>query len=591
MTIQGTHAWDHTVDLLVVGSGAGAMVAALAAHELGGNVLLIEKGEQYGGSSAMSGGGLWVPNNPLMGQVGVQDSPEDALAYLKAVTRGAVADDRLRAYVDAGPQMVELLCRRTRVKLVALGEYPDYYQTVHGSRPGGRALEPENFDARLLGEEFLRMREGAVQELIMGRIFMTVKEARTMLCRAPGWIATTARLLAGYWLDLPWRLKSKRDRHLAMGNALVGMLRRSLMDRDIPLWLGTPARELVVEEGRVAGVVAERQGRPTRIRAKRGVILAAGGFESSQALRERYLPQPTRAEWTCGNPSNTGDAIEMGLAVGAALDLTDYACWGPTTVVPGEDRARMLVIEKSLPGGILVNQRGERFVDEAAPYTDVVNAMYATHHAGTPCVPAYLVFDAEFRRKYPCGPMLQAAQQPDWMLPRVLKQGYLKKADTLEGLAAALGVDATGLKATVAKLNQYARTGVDLDFHRGETVFDRYYGDEKVTPNPCLAPIAMPPFYGLEAFPGDLGTMGGLLADASARVLSEERKVIPGLYAVGNCSSSALGRVYPGPGSTLGPATVFGFIAARHAMGARDEIAQPPQRDEGAKEGSRAVAI
>jgi 3-oxosteroid 1-dehydrogenase len=570
MTDASTQGWDHTVDVLVVGSGAGAMVSALTACDRGGDVLLIEKSDQYGGSSAMSGGGLWIPNNHLMPGVGIDDDPDDAFEYLKVTTGGVVPDDRLQAFVGRAPEMMKYLCEKTRVDAVSMPEYPDYYPAVPGNRPGGRALEPRNFDARHLGDEFLRMREPAVQSLIVGRIMMTVVEARTMLCRTSGWIGITLRLFARYFLDIPWRFKSRRDRNLGMGNALVGMLRRSLMDRDIPLWLETPARDLVVEDGRAVGVVAEREGRTIRIRARKGVILGAGGFESSQAMRDKYLPHPTRAEWTCGNPHNTGDAINMGLAVGAAVDLMDDAWWGPTTVVPDEDCARMLVIEKSLPGSVLVDKRGRRFVNEALPYVDVVKVMYEHDSPEAPSVPAYLVFDADFRRKYPCGPFLQAQQQPDWALSKVLKQGYLKKADTLEGLAAILGIDAAGLQATAKQMNEYARTGKDLDFNRGETVFDRYYGDANVQPNPCLGPIAKPPFYGMEAFAGELGTKGGLKSDASSRVLGEAGEVIPGLYAIGNCSASAMGHTYPGPGSTLGPATTFGYVAAHHAMDAVD---------------------
>jgi 3-oxosteroid 1-dehydrogenase len=567
MTNGSAQDWDLSVDLLVVGSGAGAMVAGLAAYDRGADVLLIEKSDQYGGSSAMSGGGLWIPNTHLMADVGIADDPDAALEYLQATTGGVVPADRLRAYIDAAPEMVRYLCDHTRVELVAMPEYPDYYPAAPGYREGARALEPRNFSAKLLDDEFENMREPAVQTLIMGRILMTVVEARTMLCRTPGWVGITARLFAQYALDIPWRFKSKRDRNLAMGNALVGMLRRSLLDRGVPLWLETPARELIVEEGRIAGAVVERAGRTLRIHAEKGVVLGAGGFESSQAMREKYLPSPTRAEWTCANPHNTGDAIEMGLAVGAAIDLMDDAWWGPTTVVPGEDRARMLVIEKSLPGSMLVDKRGLRFVNEALPYVDVVKEMYEHDTPETPSVPAYLIIDAEFRKKYPCGPFLQASQQPDWALPKRLKPEYLKKADTLEGLAAMLDIDAEGLKASARKISEYARTGVDLDFHRGETVFDRYYGDENVEPNPCLAPIETPPFYGFEAFAGELGTKGGLVADAQARVLNGDGEVIPGLYAIGNCSASAMGHTYPGPGSTLGPATTFGFIAARHAVG------------------------
>ncbi len=558
--------WDHTVDLLIVGSGAGAMTAALTAYDGGGSPLLIEKSDRYGGNSAMSGGGLWVPNNHLMEAAGIKDNPEDAWNYVKGTVGDIVPEERRRAYLDTAPQLVKYLTEHSQVRLVSLPEYADYYPNVPGSRPGGRCVEPENFAAAALGDEFLKMREQNPQMLIMNRIFMTVLEARTLLTRAPGWIALTMKLMSRYWFDLPWRLKSKRDRNLSMGNALIGMLRRSLMDRGVPLWLQTAARELIVEDGRVVGVVADKDGKQIRIRANKGVVLAAGGFEANQEMREKYLPNPTRAEWSCGNHANTGDAINLGLSVGAALDLMDDAWWGPTTLVPGEPHARILVIEKSLPGSIMVNKRGERFVNEAAPYIDVVNAMYKANTAAAPCIPAYLVFDATYRKNYPCGPVLQASQQPDWMLPKALRN-YFKKADTLEALAAQLGVDATTLKATVAKFNAYARAGKDLDFQRGETVFDRYYGDEKVKPNACLAPIETPPFYGLDTYPGELGTKGGLKTDSRAHVLTESGQPVAGLYAIGNCSASVMGHSYPGAGATIGPAMTFGYLAARDAIG------------------------
>ena len=565
---MGIKDWDHVVDLLVIGSGAGAMVCALKAHDEGGVVLLIEKGSQYGGSSAMSGGCLWVPNNHRMAEVGIEDTPEDAMAYLKETTGGFVSEERLRSYVETAPKMARYLCEQTRLELEVMPTYPDYYPAVSGFCPGGRALEAKSFHARQLGDEFPRMREIAVQALVLGRIALTIAEGRTLFCREKGRIRLALRLFAGYLLDLPWRLRSKRDRRLAMGNALVGGLRHSLQDRDIPLWLNAPARDLLVEEGRVVGAAADRDGKRIRIRARKGVVLAAGGFESHQAMRETCLPNPTRAEWTCGNPDNTGDAIEMALELGAATDLMDDAWWGPVIVAPGEDRARMLFIEKSLPGSILVNRRGERFVNEALPYIDVVNAIYEKNTPEASSIPCYLIHDSGFRARYPCGPFLPGAQQPDWLLPRRLKRDYLKRADTLAGLAELLGIDAAGLGRSVSRFNQIARTGEDTDLQRGRTVFERYYGDPRFEPNPCLGPIETPPFYGVEVFPGDLGTKGGLRTDARARVLNQAEAPIPGLYAIGNCAASAMGRAYPGPGSTLGPATTFGFIAARHAMGA-----------------------
>jgi 3-oxosteroid 1-dehydrogenase len=247
----------------------------------------------------------------------------------------------------------------------------------------------------------------------------------------------------------------------------------------------------------------------------------------------------------------------------------DDAWWSPTTVVPGEARARLLVIEKSLPGTIMVDRKGRRFVNEALPYNDVVNAMYEKNDPDAPTVPCHLIFDATARAKYPLGPFLPGAQQPDWALPRRIRREYLLKADTIEGLATLVGVDPAGLRATITRFNEFASTGEDLDFHRGETLIETYYGDANVKPNPCLAPLEKPPFYAMEAHAGDFGTKGGLCVDEKARVLRENGDLIPGLYAIGNCSSATMGRTYPGPGSTLGPATTFGYVAAHDGCGVR----------------------
>jgi 3-oxosteroid 1-dehydrogenase len=556
-----TSGWDHIVDVLVVGSGAGAMVAALTAHDRGATTLLIEKATEFGGSSARSGGGIWIPNNHLMRSAGIEDDPADAITYLKAVTRGIEPEDRLDAFVKHAPEMIRYLCAHTRVRLHCMPKYPDYYPSHPGWRPGGRGIESDYFDGRLLGNEILRLHCYPGME----RIKMTINEAHGMLTRQPGWWKNTLTIAIKYALDVPWRFRSTRGRHLAMGPALIGTLRRSLMDRSVPLWLSTPARELVREHGRVVGVVAERDGRLLRIRAEKGVVLATGGFESAQAMRERYLPKPTSDAWTAGSPHNTGDAIGLGLAVGARIDLMDYVCWMPVNIVPGEDSALPLLFERTLPGSYIVNQRGERFVDEALPYIDTVKAMYGNNPSPAPNVPAYMIFDATFRRKYPLGPILPGSAQPDWLIPKRLRGRYLTKAGTVAELAQLLRIDAAGLTATVAKVNRYARTGVDLDFHRGENTYDRFYGDPAVQPNPCLGPVETSPFYAITVYPGDIGTMGGLKTDAHAQVVTEQAAVIPGLYAVGNCSASAIGGTYPGPGSTLGPAMTFGYIAARHA--------------------------
>ena len=565
---MSTETWDHTVDLLIVGSGAGAMATAICAHDRGGKVLLVEKTHLYGGSSAMSGGSLWIPNNHLMAAAGVGDSVDDALTYLKAITTGEVPEEKLRAYAETAPVMLKYMSERAGLRMQSMLTYTDYYPEAPGGKPGGRSVEPEHFDARLLGDEFDRQREAALQELVVGRMSMTATEAHHMLARHPGWGKLMMGIMVRYYSDIGGRRKGKRDRCLSLGNALMGMLRRALMDRNIALWLKTPARELVVDAGRVVGAVVDKDGRALRINATKGVLLAGGGFESSDAMRKQHLPNPTEAAWTTANPGNTRDIIEMGVALGAAVDLMDDAWWGPTTVVPGEDRARMLVIEKGLPGSIFVNKRGQRFLNEASPYNDICKRMYENHTPESPCVPCYMIFDGTFRKKYPCGPLLPASQVPDWALPKKLKEsGYLKKADTLDGLAAQLGIDATGLKAAVAKMNEYARNGKDPEFHRGESLFDKYYGDEKVKPNPCLAPLEQAPYYGIVVYAGDLGTKGGLKTDVGARVLKTSGEPIAGLYAVGNCSASVMGRTYPGAGGTMGPAMTFGYIVARDLFG------------------------
>jgi len=565
MSNAGTQNWDEEFDVVVIGSGAGAMTAGIVAHDRKAKVLLVEKAERYGGSSAMSGGSLWIPQSHFMAEAGIEDSRDEALTYLEEITAGQVESAKLEAYVDQAPDVMRYLAEHAHLKMYSMPAYSDYYPRAKGSKPGGRSLDPETFDARGLGDDLLAMQDQNPQMLVMGRLFMTIPESRTMLTRAPGWIRLMMRLMVRYVLDIPWRFKSKRDRFLAMGNSLVGMLRQAMLDRGIPLWLESGVSDLVVDEGRVVGVVVQRDGQPVRVRAQKGVVVAAGGFEGNQAMREKYLPGPTRVEWTCANKKNTGDLIELARDLGAGIEFMDEGWWGPVTVVPGEENARMLVIEKSLPGSVMVNKAGKRFVNEAAPYIDVVNAQYEDHSDEAPCVPCYLVFDARFRKSYPVGPMLPGAQQPDLFITQMLRDGYLKKANTLAELAAKLGVDAANLEETIARNNEFAKTGNDLDFGRGDTVFDRYYGDENVEPNPCLAPIVEAPFYGMESYPGELGTKGGIRTDERARVLTEEGEVIEGFYAVGNCSSPVMGRTYAGAGATLGPATTFGYIAARDA--------------------------
>ncbi len=558
-TNSATDNFDHSVDLLVVGTGAGAMTAAIRANDLGGDVLLIEKTEFYGGSSAMSGGSLWVPCNHLMKKDGiVEDTPEEALEYLKIITRGRVDEEKLRTYIEQSSIMLEYLDEKAHLEMFSMPGYADYYPETPGGKPGARACEPHRFDARRLGDEFDKLRPLALQELIVGRMTMTATEAHDVLTAAPGYIKLALGICLRYYGDLGGRIKGKRDRSLALGNALVAPLRLALMDRNLPLWLESPAREFIVEDGKVVGVVVEKQGRSMRVQAKRGVLLAAGGFESNGEMRKQFLPNPTEAEWTAANPGNTGDLIKMGIELGAATDFMEEAWWGPITVVPGEESARMLVVEKGLPRSMFVNSEGRRFLNESAPYDDICKGIYGNNSPDAVTVPCFMIFDATFRKQYPVGPLM-----PGVPTPKALKKvNYLKESNTLEGLAEQLGIDAAGLKDEVAKMNTFAVDGKDPDFGRGESAYDRYYGDATVSPNPCLGPIDAPPYFGMVVYPGDLGTKGGLCTNNSGQVVKESGETIPGLYCVGNNSAAVMGATYPGAGGTIGPAMTFGFIVA-----------------------------
>ena len=462
--------------------------------------------------------------------------------------------------------MIKKLTDNSRVRYAVADKYPDYYPQLPGALPGGRTLDPELFDTSLLAEELPNLRKPSPSTLLMGRIAWTARDAHKAMARSFGWQWLIFRLMARYKLDFKWRRKSKYDRRAALGSSLVASLRRSLMDRNVPLWLNTDFQDVLLDGDRVSGIKVATGGKVLELKARRGVIFGSGGFEQNQTLREKYLPQPTRASWSATPPgNNTGAALEAGLNIGAATALMDWAWWAPTIAVPGEEKPRGVFAERAFPGAIVVNSLGHRFVNEAAPYLEFVDAMYTDNRkTGGRSVPSWVIFDGHFRFHYAMGPLMPAQVVPDSRLRKEWLNTVYWKADSLDALAMQIGVDAQGLSSTVQKINSYAQTGVDLDFDRGGNVFDRYYGDSNIKPNPCLAPLRKGPYYAMRLDAGDIGTKGGLLTNQHAQVVREDGQPIPGLYAIGNCSASVMGISYPGAGGTLGPAMTFGYIAANH---------------------------
>ena len=396
----------------------------------------------------------------------------------------------------------------------------------------------------------------------------TQVEGQLLLGALPGWKTQFAKLFTKYILDFAMRLKwGWKDRRLTMGNAGIARLILSLKDRKVDLWTLTAMTDLVDENGKVIGIKATKDGSSINIKANKGVILAAGGFERDQDLRDKYLPKPSNAEWSAANIHNTGDALKAALKLGADTHQMDTGWWSTTMKVPGQEKGWLSMVDKSMPGNYTVNKNGERFSNESQNYVSFVNDMFAKFDEGNPCAPCYMIFDSNFRKNRPCGPLLQGSMQPDSAVPKEWwTPSFLSKGETLEELAEIVGIDPDGLRATQAKVNGYAVTGKDLELQRGDSAYDRYYGDPSVTPNPCLAPLKEGPFYCMVLYPGEMGTAGGLVIDTHARVLKQDGQPIAGLYACGNVTTALL-PTYPGPGSTLGPAMTFGYLAAKDITG------------------------
>ncbi|MFB6783668.1 FAD-binding protein [Streptomyces sp. NPDC056352] len=544
--------WDHEFDFVVVGSGGGGMAAALTAEDSGLSTVVIEKGKMYGGSTGISGGGIWIPNNPTLRAKGHDDSRTSIRQYLDRLTEGRVPAARLDTYVDQGPAAMELLGKSRWMRFFWVKGYADYHPEYDGGRPMGRSIEALPFDTRKLGEDERHQRPNNMKGPL--GLWITAKDYRDLAMVKRTWRGRWASVVAA------WRVSSNvvRRRHMATGGrALVARLRMALKDAGVPVWLRTPMTGLVVgDDGTVTGIVAHRDGKQVRIGARRGVLLATGGFDHNQEMREKYLPAGGREIHSAGARENVGDGIVAGLELGAALDFMDDAWWMPSVRHPS-GATIPLVSERCIPPSVIVDSHGSRFTNESSPYVNFVHDQLAGGH-----VPAWFVMDAKARARYPFAQIL-----PGMPFPKdFYASGLAHRADSIAELAVAIGVPPEELAATVERFNGFARTGKDTEFGRGDSAYDRYYGDPTLK-NPNLDEIVKAPFYAVRIEVGDLGTKGGLVCDEHSRVLREDGSLIGGLYATGNTSAPVMGGEYAGPGATIGPSIVFGYVAARHAAG------------------------
>jgi succinate dehydrogenase/fumarate reductase flavoprotein subunit len=552
-------------DLAVLGAGAGGMAAAVFAALEGQRVLLVERTEYLGGTSALSAATTWVPGTRLAATVGADDSREKVSGFLDRAVGNRAPKALREAFLDAGPEAIHTLLDRTEVQFRARPFHPDYLYELEGSTSCGRALEPEPFDGRALGPDLALVRPPIPEFTILGGMMIDRDDIRHLLRMRQSLesFLYAARLIANYGLA---RLRGPRDSRLLMGNALIGRLFAAARRLGVTILTRATVTDLTVDDGAVTGIVVAQDGVSRRLATTRGVVLASGGFTRHPRLRQEMLPAPT-PEWSPAAPGHTGELHDIVLGLGAhyGTGQAQNAFWAPVSVRRRKDGSTAafphFVLDRSKPGVVAVGRDGRRFVNESRSYHEFVGAMYAANREGS-TIPAFLIADSVALKKYGLGMVRPGGRG----LKPFLDDGYLVQADTLAGLAARLGIDAVGLAETVEKMNCYAATGDDPDFYRGVTVYERANGDPNAgTRNPTLGPIGTGPFYAVRLWPGDIGAAMGLVTDTDARVLREDGNPIPGLYAVGNDAQSIMGGVYPGPGITIGPAITFGYIAARHA--------------------------
>ncbi len=555
-----TH-WDHCVDLLIVGSGGGGMVAGLAALDSGLEPLIVEKQALVGGSTGLSGGIVWLPNNPLMRAAGVADSHEDGLAYLADVVGDIGAPSspaRREMFLTAGYEMIDFLIRRG-VRLVRCDGWSDYYPNHKGGNAAGRAVEGIAFNAGQLGDWSDKVQPSLAKNY--GFVVLT-NELRSVqyFNRAPKAFAVAMRVFLR-----SWAARIGRRQILTNGASLIGQMLKSLIDLcdgEPPLWTSSAMDDLIVEDGRVVGARVLRDGAPLNVQARRGVLLAAGGFGHNADMRRRYSgDQPNEAKWSIANAGDTGEVLQTAMRLGAKTDLLDEAWWLPSVFIAnGGTTAASLGSGRQRPGAIYVDSTGRRFCNESNSYVEVGKAMYANK-----AVPCWMVFDDGYVRRYVAGANPLKRRLPSGLI----ESGAVKRADTIGELAGQIDVPADALARTVERFNHFAVKGLDPDFGRGQSAYNDCLGDPGYRPNAAIGPLGRAPYYATKVYPADVGTCGGVITNEHAQVLDEHDRVIDGLYATGNTTATVMGRTYPGAGASIASSMVFGYVAARHAAGRR----------------------
>ena len=539
-----SESFDHTFDVVVVGSGGAAFATALGAADEGLSVVMLESTDKWGGSTAMSGGGMWLPNNPLMQRAGVGDSRDEALAYMEATvgdTGASTSRARKEAFVDGVADFV-LTAEKYGMRFARATDYPDYYPELPGGKIG-RAIEAQPFDAKRIGEWWSTSRALLPLPMMTNDVWLMGRSwsSPSGMVRGAQFVGRTlGGLLTG-------------KRLVGIGAGLAAQFCHAVtLGLRVPLWLNAPVTELLVENDRVVGVRIQRAGGTQTIHADRGVMLAGGGFDHNAEWRQRYQGIDGSPS---GNPGNIGGPLRLAMDLGVAVELMDDAWWGASTAPLPGGQPGFIVGERSMPFSIMVDAQGRRFANESESYVDLGHHMLAHDKDGA----YWLVADARHAHRY-----LRSYAMDPRALRQMRELGLMVKADSIPALAAGMGADAEMLAATIERFNGFARAGIDGDFGRGNSAYDRYYSDPAVHPNPCLGPLEKAPFTAFKVVIGDLGTKGGVVTDADGRALRADGSVIDGLYSAGNNSASVMGRTYPGPGSTIAPAVVFGLRAARH---------------------------